>query len=99
MSISGVDAAELLNGMALHQSVPNPARDMVEIGYRLTKGGEMELGLYDAQGRLVRMLEAGQRNAGEGVVRVSVADLPSGVYHYRLTSEGRSVSRMLRIVR
>jgi hypothetical protein len=98
-SVSSVDGALEMHGLALYQSIPNPAREMVEIRYRLAKSGEVELALYDAQGRLVRMLENGHREEGERVVRVNVADLPNGVYHYRLGSNGRTLSRTLTVTR
>jgi len=99
LSVSGVEMATSVAGVTLYQSVPNPARDVVEISYSLVKGADVELGLYDVSGRLVRVLESGSRQAGENSVRIAVGDLAVGTYHYRLTVDGHSLSRTLTIVK
>ncbi|MBS1914204.1 MAG: choice-of-anchor D domain-containing protein [Bacteroidetes bacterium] len=98
-SISGVAGVRDANGMALMQSVPNPARDVVQISYILPTRGDVNLALYDDQGRLVRVLDAGMREAGESNVRIDVGGLANGLYHYRLVANGSSLSRTLTIVR
>ncbi len=98
-SISGLQAESNAGGMALRQSIPNPGNDIVEISYVLATSAEVELALYDAQGSLVRILDAGTHAAGERSVRVSVQDLPTGVYHYRLLAGGTMLSRSMNIVR
>jgi len=99
LSVSGVETATSVAGVTLYQSVPNPARDIVEISYSLVKGADVELGLYDVSGRLVRVLASGARSAGEQTVRVDVRDLASGTYYYRLSAHGRTLSRTLTITR
>jgi len=99
LSLSGVAGEEVAGGMRLWQSVPNPARDQVEIRYSLVKGMNVTLELYDATGRLVRVLESGDRGMGEQRVVVDVRDLASGVYHYRLTANGTSISKTMTVAR
>lgn len=98
MSLSGVEGPELEMGMELLQNVPNPANERVEIAYRIEKAGDVRLELYDAAGRMVRLLDAGRR-VGEQRMMVDVRDLASGLYHYRLTAGGRTLSRTLTIQR
>ncbi len=98
-SAAGVSGVRDANGMALMQSVPNPAHDVVEIGFVLPVRSQMQLGLYDAQGRLVRVLQSGVHDRGEGSVRVDVSGLASGVYHYRLTAGGSVLDRTLTVVK
>jgi hypothetical protein len=98
-SVLGVDGESFSNGVTLRQSVPNPGRDVVEIGYRLAQRGDVELALYDASGRLVRTLVSSVRDAGDQSVRVELGNLASGVYHYRLIANGQTLSRTLTIVR
>jgi len=99
LSTSGIDAEAASFGMALRQTVPNPAFDQVEIGYWLANSGEISLELYDGAGRLVKVLDAGMRYAGEQHLRVDVSGLASGLYHYRLTSGGHSISRTMTVAR
>ena len=48
--------------------------------------GHLRLELLDASGRLVRTLVDRHLDAGTYNVRLDAADLPSGVYHYRVRS-------------
>ncbi len=99
LSVSGVGTSVSGYGMTLGQSVPNPAQHEVEIRYALVNGGSVDLSLYDEQGRLVRLLDAGERGSGAQVVRVDVSDLSSGRYFYRLRVDGKALSRWLQVVR
>jgi hypothetical protein len=99
LNLSGVTGEEVAAGMRLWQSVPNPARDQVEIRYSIAKGADVALELYDAAGRLVKVLDAGMHGAGEQRVMVDVRELASGVYHYRLTANGVSVSKTMTVAR
>lgn len=98
-SVSGVNGIRTADGMVLMQSIPNPARDIVEIGYVLPARGEIVLALYDANGRLVRTLDAGMRESGERRLRIDVSDLTNGVYHYRITAGATMLSRTLTVVK
>lgn len=99
LNVSGVETVDVAAGLTLRQSMPNPGRDIIEIGYVLANGGQVELGLYDMRGNLVRTLDAGHRAAGERVVRLDAGDLPSGTYQYRLMSSGRVLVRSLVIAK
>ncbi len=99
LSVSGVETSSSGHGMSLGQSVPNPAQHQVQISYGLAQGGEIELALYDEQGRLVRLLDNGYRAPGEQSVRVDVSDLAKGTYFYRLTANGQTRTRSLQILR
>ena len=99
LSLSGVNGEDLATGLQLLQSVPNPARDQVEIRYMLASGGDVRLELYDGSGRLVRVLDAGHRQAGETRVMVDVRELASGTYHYRLSAGSSTVGRTMTIAR
>jgi hypothetical protein len=97
--VAGVAGSVSAAGVELQQSVPNPASGIAEIGYSIGSRGTVELVLYDAQGKMVQQLERGVREEGDHVVRVDVSGLASGIYHYRLTANGTSLSRELTVVR
>ncbi len=87
-------------GVVVEDAVPNPVRgDGVEISYRMERAGAIRLALYDVQGRLVRLLEEGDRGVGTYHLQVDVKDIPTGVYYYGLTVDGTTTSRTLRIVK
>jgi len=98
LGVSSVESGAAA-GMTLHQSVPNPARDIVEITYSLASAGQVQLALFDAQGRMVRLLDDGNRQSGSHAVRLDIRDLPSGIYHYRLAMGGTMLTRTLQITR
>lgn len=98
-SVSGVTGVRDANGTALLQSIPNPARDVVEIGWVLPRGGAMSLQLFDAAGRMVRTLVDGVQLPGDGSVRLDVSGLASGAYFYRLNAGGLTLTRGLTVTR
>lgn len=78
---------------SLAQNRPNPFKGTSEIQFSLPKSGEVRLALYDAQGRLVRILTEGTETAGTHSVTVS--GLGSGVYFYRLEAGNTSLTRRM----
>jgi streptogramin lyase len=80
-------------GFALAQNYPNPFNPVTLIEYSLDRAQHIELAVYDITGKLVRTLDQGYRNAGSySVTWDGEADngltVSSGIYFYRLESEG-----------
>lgn len=83
---------------------PNPFNPRTTIRYTLAATGPVELGVYDLQGRLVRLLESGPLAAGahstvwqgddEGGAAVA-----SGTYFCRLRAGGSELTRKLSLLR
>lgn len=76
---------------------PNPGRQRVSVYYNVTAGGRVTLKVYNTAGQLVRTLFAGQKNPGVYSIRWNGADdrnriVSSGVYFFRLESNGKTVS-------
>lgn len=99
LSTSGVELRNEAGGLMLGPCVPNPARETAQFNYSLARAGDVEVALYDATGRLVRVLEQGHRTAGTYDVLADIRLLAPGVYHYRLTMNGAILTRTLHIVR
>jgi hypothetical protein len=76
---------------------PNPAEDEVQIVLpgTLNQGSEVNIGLYDFRGRMTRTFSWDNPAPGEQqTFRITVSDLPSGVYVLRGTNaEGQSWNR------
>jgi len=87
-------------GPALASVSPNPLNPSAKLSFEITKPGFLRVGLYDAQGRLVRRL-ADEPNAALGTRELTIdgkgstgAALASGVYYYRIeTAAGRTTGR------
>ncbi|MCX6601116.1 MAG: C25 family cysteine peptidase [bacterium] len=73
---------------ALHQNYPNPFNPTTTIRYDLPRDGQARLTVYNLLGRQVAELVNERQSAGRYEVRFEAADLPSGMYFYRLESGG-----------
>ncbi|GAB4402633.1 MAG: hypothetical protein OHK0039_00900 [Bacteroidia bacterium] len=78
-------------GLAVLGSYPNPAREQINLEVSLPVSGAWTLYLLDASGRRVRTLQ-GEAVAGIAVLPVDLRNLSSGLYLYRLVSQGGSAS-------
>lgn len=94
------EAAKLVTAMRLFQNQPNPFSPETRIVFELPAPGQVELGIYSPDGRLVRTLVSGERPAGRQDVRWDGLDdsgraASSGVYFYSLTAPGVAASRRM----
>ncbi len=94
---------------ALLANYPNPFNPETWIPYRLAKGSDVQLRIYDTQGRLVRHLEIGHQVAGVYQTRSRAAywdgrnalgeAVASGLYFYTLTAGDFSATRRMLILK
>ena len=88
---------------ALRQNFPNPFRDVTTIRFEVVDGGDVEIVVYDLQGREIERLVDGFREPGEHSVEWdgrSGADreVAAGIYVIRMTtSAGTSTVRALKV--
>jgi len=88
---------------ALTSVAPNPMRDQMTVAFTLARESRVELAVYALDGRRVRTLASGSRNAGSHVAAWNGRDdrgrgLPSGVYFCRLAAGGeRAVRRLVKL--
>jgi hypothetical protein len=78
---------------------PNPACGAVSVSYSLPSAANATVGLYDAAGELVRILDDGHRSGGVHRVRLDVQGLSSGLYFVRMTSSGQGTTSRPRFVK
>ena len=98
------DADGGLPQIFLQQNHPNPFSPSTLISFSLMMGGEVELAVYNIQGRLIRTLAEGYRPAGEYEVAWDGADeygidVAAGVYLYRLRLDELEETRKMILVR
>lgn len=91
--VSGVHAARL------QEISPNPVTTTAAIRYEIPAEGEVQLGLYDMQGRLVRSLASETRTAGEYEVQADLQGLPSGQYVVHMQFNGSVQTRVLNLIK
>jgi hypothetical protein len=86
-------------GFGLRAS-PSPAFGNVTIDFELTRGREVDVGIYDPAGRLVERLHSGQLAAGRHTVNwnASVLRAGSGLYFIRLRAGSEAeIERLVRV--
>jgi len=89
---------------ALVDVVPNPFRASARIAFELAREGDVELAVYDALGRRVRVLVSGRRAAGRHVLTWDGRDaagraVASGVYFVRMRAVGYARTRKVVLLR
>lgn len=94
----------LPQAFSLGQNHPNPFNGQTLIPFSLAEAGPVELALYNGLGQRVATLASGWRGAGTYTLHWDGRDdmgrtLASGLYHYRLQTEGQAQARQLLMLR
>jgi hypothetical protein len=87
----------LANG--LRQNYPNPFNAETEIGFQITDYGMVRLEVSDLLGRVVATLTNERLAPGTYTRHWNAQGLPSGIYFYRLRTEGYSETRKMLYLR
>ncbi|MCG3118161.1 MAG: hypothetical protein ALAOOOJD_00310 [bacterium] len=74
------------HGFTLAQNFPNPFNPATTIRYTLSAPSQVRLEVFDIGGRRVATLVNGLQNAGAQAVLYYAANIPSGLYFYKLTA-------------
>ncbi len=77
----------------LEQNYPNPFNPSTIIRYRVQESGPVSLKVYNIMGQSVAVLYEGWRDTGKYSETFSGAQLPGGVYFYRLTVQGNTFTQ------
>ena len=72
----------------LNQNIPNPANGSTTVVYDVIEKGAVELRVYNQLGQLLQSLPQGTKKEGSYRTVISLAGLPSGMYHYILFIDG-----------
>jgi hypothetical protein len=79
----------------LSQNYPNPFNPGTKVIFQMPNNGFVELKIYDALGSEVSTLVNQQLNAGIYEVNWDASASPSGVYFYRLVTDGYSETKKM----
>ncbi|TRZ64397.1 T9SS C-terminal target domain-containing protein [bacterium] len=83
----------------LYNNYPNPFNPVTRIKYDLPKSSIVKIILYDILGREVEIIVNEKQNAGTFEITFNASQYPSGVYFYRLTTEGFSETKRMLLVK
>ncbi|MCF8295364.1 MAG: T9SS type A sorting domain-containing protein [Bacteroidales bacterium] len=83
----------------LLQNSPNPASLTTQISYVLPADVRANLSIWSIDGKLIKEVVNAEQSAGTYTVEVSVSELPSGNYYYKLRSPEFSAVRPMSVIR
>ncbi|MBS1494234.1 MAG: T9SS type A sorting domain-containing protein [Bacteroidetes bacterium] len=84
---------------SLNQNYPNPFNPVTSISFNLNKQGFVNLSVYNINGKKVSELINANMNAGFQSVSFNAENLASGIYTYKLSVEGQSVSKNMVLIK
>ncbi len=92
------------SAFALGQNTPNPFNPQTEIKFSLSNGGEVQLAVYNIEGKLVRKLVNEVLVAGGHTImwdgdNTRGAKVASGLYFYRLTTKQGTLTRKMTLLK
>ena len=84
---------------SLSQNYPNPFNPTTQIDYSVKFSGIVTLKVFNMLGQEVATLVNAKKKAGNYTAVFNAANLPSGIYVYRLSSQNFSLSKKLILLR
>nr|MQY80472.1 T9SS type A sorting domain-containing protein [Bacteroidota bacterium] len=94
------DEAKIAMKFALHQNYPNPFNPVTVISYQLPGVSEVELSVYSLTGKKAAVLVSEKQNGGSHQVEWDASGFASGIYFYRLQTDGGFVqTRKLMLIK
>jgi len=86
-------------GFVLYEAYPNPFNPETKIGYRIQKLGVVRLSIYDQLGCQMTILVNEEKYPGSYTAQWDASRFASGVYFYRLQTNGYSEAKKLILVK
>lgn len=83
----------------LEQNYPNPFNPTTTIYITLKQADNINLGVYDIKGSLIRTLVNKKMNAGRHQIKFDGSGLSSGIYLYKLETSGGTQSKKMTLIK
>ncbi len=90
---------ELNPGFQLYQNYPNPFNSSTNISFTISVQSQTSLKVYDIQGREVAVLVNQSLTPNTYTIKFNYANLPSGIYFYTLTTDSKSITKKLLLLK
>ncbi|MBS1493070.1 MAG: T9SS type A sorting domain-containing protein [Bacteroidetes bacterium] len=92
-------STEVPDRFSLKQNYPNPFNPVTKINYELRTAGFVSIKVYDVMGKELSQLVNENQTTGSYEVTFDGTNLPSGVYYYRIETEGFSEVKKMNLVK
>ena len=83
----------------LDQNYPNPFNPETTIQFEIPENSDVKLGVYNILGQEIAVLVNDFRNAGTYSVSFNGSNIPSGIYFYRLESNGYNTTKQMLLLK
>jgi len=83
----------------LSQNYPNPFNAQTNIDFNLEKDSRVELNVYDITGAKVVNLVDGDLEAGSHSITWDASEVSSGVYYYKMRTNGEDITRKMTLLK
>jgi WD40 repeat protein len=93
------DADPLPQSVHLYQNYPNPFNPITRIEFNLLRTSKVSLKIFNALGEEVTTLLSASLFSGSHSIKWNASGLPSGVYFYRLETDGYVETRKMVLMR
>jgi hypothetical protein len=92
---SSLNLQEWLNSANAWEVVifPNPTSTNLNLCYNLPKEDEINIGLFDMQGKLILQKSTGKQVSGEQQHNLDISNLPEGSYVCRIKGQHQTVTK------
>jgi hypothetical protein len=91
--------SDLPSGYALSQNYPNPFNSSTMLTFDIPESGDVELAVYNLAGQRVRRFADRFFAAGTHSVTFLAEDLPSGTYIVSMSTQGRTLTRAVSLLK
>ncbi|MBN1633480.1 MAG: T9SS type A sorting domain-containing protein [Ignavibacteria bacterium] len=90
---------QIPNKFGLEQNYPNPFNSMTNVKFKIANAGNVSLKVFDLLGREVSTLVDEKLQPGTYQANFNAENLSSGVYFYRLKTDGFSETKKLLLIK
>ena len=98
-SIEETGEGAIPSEFALQQNYPNPFNPITAIAYQLSAVSNVDLTIFDVNGRKVTTLVNELQESGIYTVSFDASSLPGGVYFYRLLTDNWSDTKKMLLIK
>lgn len=93
--ITRIEGIVYQSDIRLEQNMPNPFSSNTAISFYLPQPAETNLTLFNSLGVPVQTVLRGFYPGGKHTVKMEAGNLPNGLYYYRLSAEGRQITKSM----
>ena len=92
-------STEIPSKHMLRQNYPNPFNPMTNVKFSIVKAGDVKIVVYDVMGREVQTLVNERLGAGTYEVKFDGSMLTSGVYFYKMVTDGFTETKRMILIK